>query len=404
MSKINFKRLFVIAATMSLFISYAGIWIRLINDQTQRTGSDFIHFYTAGRIAQTHGADAVYDLALQHDVEEEVVGFPLADFQVLPYNHLPFLIPILRTVISTEYVESFYRWDLLMVLFFMAGISITGNILLKSGVERRSILIASIGGMLFLPFFFSLMNGQDTALLWLGTVIWAYGLVSGRPILAGMGLSITTVRPHISLVLALPMFFSYRRVFWGYLFGTGILGSLCLIILGVQGVQKFINVLLISMGGEWYGIKPYAMYNFIGLVTRLIPFLEAETIRLLGWILYALSILGVIFLWMRNKGEHGTLIGWTVIIALFTVPHLNFHDLTLLLVPIYELIRSEKTRTTVAVISPLLVSILLLVGNISFYLQYSLPYLIMLALAWFPFYMRDKAILTAQHQSQLPEK
>ena len=89
----NFRRVFIIVGIASLFLSYFGIWVRFINDPVERTGADFIHFYSAGRIAQSEGAAHVYDLLLQQEIQEQQVGFPLAPGQVLPYNHLPFLIP-----------------------------------------------------------------------------------------------------------------------------------------------------------------------------------------------------------------------------------------------------------------------------------------------------------------------
>jgi len=237
----------------------------------ERTGADFIHFYSAGRIAQIHGPSQVYDLALQHDIEEQQVGFPLAQEQVLPYNHLPFLIPILQIIISPDYIRSFYRWVMLMVLIYVLGLILLSHLLEAAGMERRFVLIAKVGGLLFLPLFFSLMNGQDTAILFLGATIWMYGLISGKPILAGIGLSLTTIRPHIALLLSLPMLFHQRKIFLGFLLGSGALAILSVSILGIQGTRGFIEILVLSAEGTWYGMKQNAMFNLIGLLMRTIP-------------------------------------------------------------------------------------------------------------------------------------
>ncbi|MDQ3005272.1 MAG: glycosyltransferase 87 family protein [Chloroflexota bacterium] len=389
------RRVFVIAGIVSLFVSYLGIWIRIINDPVERTGADFIHFYSAGRIAQSEDASQVYNLSLQRKIEEQQVGFPLAPGQVLPYNHLPFLIPILQTIVSTDYVNSFYRWVTIMVILFITGIIILGRILTESGMDRKSILLVSIGSFLFLPLFFSLMNGQDTAFLFLGAVIWMYGLLTKREIIAGLGLSLTTVRPHIALILALPMLFSYRKAFMGFAIGSGILALISFLIIGMEGTREFINIILISAGGEWYGMKQYAMYNMIGLLMRTLPWLQAATIRTIGWVVYGVTIIALCIFWARSKGLKGGKIGLTITLALFAVPHLHFHDLTLLLIPIYELIRSStenaRLKTSIATVFPIAISLLLLLGNISPLLQYTFPYLIMLALAGYPYYPKHKA-------------
>ncbi len=57
MKRVDFRRIFVIAGLVSLVIIYALLWLRMIASPSERTGSDFIVFYTAGQIAQTDGAD-----------------------------------------------------------------------------------------------------------------------------------------------------------------------------------------------------------------------------------------------------------------------------------------------------------------------------------------------------------
>jgi len=392
MTTSSLRRVFLIAGIASLLLSYLGIWMRMINDPVERTGADFIHFYSAGRIAQSEGAAHVYDLSLQQEIEEQQVGFALAPGQVLPYNHLPYLIPILRVTMSADYVSSFYRWVFLMIAIFITGIGILGRVLTGDGIDRKSTLLASIGGFLFLPLFVSLMNGQDTAFLLLGAAIWMYGLVSGREVLAGLGLSLTTIRPHIALILALPMLFRYRKVFLGFALGSGALALISFLIIGMAGTREYINILLISVGGEWYGMNQNAMYNLIGILMRTLPWLGTETIRTIGWAVYGITIIGLCILWGRKKDLQAGLIGLTVTLALFAVPHLHFHDLTLLLIPVYELIRSSalntELKTGTATVSPIAISLLLLLGNASPILQYAFPYLIMLVLAGYPFYIK----------------
>jgi len=388
------RRIFLIAGIVSLFVSYFGIWIRMITNPVERTGSDFIAFYSAGRVAQNAGAAHVYNPDLQQEIQEHEVGFPLIPGQVLLYNHLPFLIPILQTIVSPNYVNSFYLWIFLLIALYITGIFFLSRSLKDKEFDQRDIWLTGIGGLLFLPLFFSLMNGQDTAFLFLGAAIWMYGLFSGKEMFAGFGLSLTTVRPHISIILALPMLFRYRKTLIGFVLGTGGLALFSILILGVEGTMEFINLIRISASGEWYGMKENAMYNLIGLLTRTLPWLGAETIRVIGWIVYGITIIALCIFWARSKDLEAGKIGLTVILALFAVPHLHFHDLTLLLIPIYELIRasaqSASLKTSIATVLPIAISLLLLLSNTSPLLQYTFPYLIMLALAGYPYYSKHK--------------
>lgn len=383
MRKINFHRIFIIAAIVSLLVSYLAIWIRLINDPVERTGSDFIAFYAAGRIAQEAGASHVYDIALQRQMEEEQVGFALAPGQVLQYNHLPFLIPILQLIVTPDYVASFHRWALFMATIYAIGIALLRRTLKQSRMDPAFIWVFTIGAMLFLPLFFSLMNGQDTGILLLGAAIWVYGLLSGREWIAGLGLSLTTVRPHIALVLALPMLFRHYRAFLGFAVGSGMLAFFSLAILGWQGAQEFVNIILVSAGGDWYGIKQNVMFNLIGLLMRTFPWVEADTIRGVGWVIYGATILALIFIWRRTKRRKEYLIGLSVTLAALVAPHLHFHDLTLILIPLFMLMRLSligRMKTSFAASLPIALSFLLLISNAAPFLQFSVPYLISFSL------------------------
>ena len=166
---------------------------------------------------------------------------------------------------------------------------------------------------------------------------------------------------------------------------TGSLAVLSISILGIQGTKDFINILLISAGGEWYGMKESSMYNLIGLLSRWFTFLNPSTIRTIGWIVYIVAIL-TIFIWsahtMNIENRH---ISWIVLVCILSVPHFHYHDLTLLLFPL--LIAGFGTQKTTIprgiqfALQPLTVSFVMLVGFFDRSIQYVLPYLIVVVLA-----------------------
>lgn len=384
------QRIVHLAGIFALFIAYTGLWVRFIKDPVERTGSDFIGFYSVGRIAQESGAPDVYDPLLQQAVQQQVVGFDLAPGQVLINQHLPFLIPVLQAIVTSDYIESFYRWNLFMLVFYLVGIVVLGRLLKNAGLKRNQVVMVSLGGLLFYPLYFSLLNGQDTALAFLGISIWLFGMVTGKDIYAGLGLSLVTVRPHIALVLAIPMFFQRRKAFWGFAIGAGMLALFSVALLGIQGTWDFINVLLISAEGQWYGLNEDQMLNLVGLLLRLLPMLNADTIHIIGWLAFGAAILGLSTWRMTRDSLKTGQIGSMVTIAVFVAPHLHYHDLTLLLIPIYELIlsgaKTDSPRESIFIALPVILSFVFLLGNLSPILQYLSPYLIMLGLGAYPFF------------------
>lgn len=230
------------------------------------------------------------------------------------------------------------------------------------------------------------MNGQDTSILLFGTVIWAYGVLHNREWLAGLGLSLTMVRPHIALLLAIPMLFRYPRVFLAFAIGSGTLAFISFAILGIQGTREFINIIFISAGGDWYGVKQDVMFNLLGLLMRTFTWVKADTIRLLGWIVYIATIIALAFIWRKSGGRKEILIGLTVTFAALVAPHLHFHDLTLTLAPIFMLLLVSPIgwmKTSHAASMPVAISLLFLASNAAPFLQLTVPYLFVFSLIAF---------------------
>ena len=395
----RFQRIFLIAGILSLFAAYIGWWFRFINDPVQRTGSDFIAFYAAGRVAQEYGFSRTYEPDLQQAVQQEVVGFPLVDGQVLLYNHPPYSSPVLRLLVTPDYVESFHRWVFLLITIYVVSIFILSKILEYSGVERRTLFLTAVSAFLFLPIYLSLMNGQDTAIVFLGTAVWLYGLTTGKESLAGLGLSLTVLRPHISLALAIPMIFRYRKAFFAYVVGSACLVIFSTLVIGLDGMQKYMDLLLISTGGEWHGMNEESMVNLLGLGLRILGPTVADAMRLWAWVIFGAAIFVLSYLWSRRTQFPGNLIGLTMVVTLFTSPHLHFHDLTLLLIPFYELVRLGYLKKFAAIAFPIAASLLLLISNITPVLQFTTPYVLMLVLAIYPYLSKEGKTLTAPHRS-----
>lgn len=377
---IDLWRVFQITAVCSLAIIYAFQWGKMISIPSERTGADFIHFYAAGRISQDYGFSYVYNLNLQRKMEEAVLGFKLAEWQVLPYNHMPYLIPFLNLLVNANYIGSFMRWVFIMISIYVAGCFLFLNRIFPN--EKKEVYRSLMLGMLtFFPFFLnSLYLGQDTALLFLGTVLWYVGILKKQDWLAATGLALTTIRPHICLTLAIPFLFRYRKVWWRFFVITGLLALASILMLGRQGTLDFINLLRLTANGTWYGTNQPAMLNLLGLMLRTLPFIEPGIIRIIGWVGYVAGIGLVSILWIRAREFDGRLLSISLIIALLLAPHLHYHDLTLLIIPLTFAVTLPISTVAPERLAqlPLGISLLLLLDP----LQFILPYVLYAALGW----------------------
>jgi hypothetical protein len=129
-------------------------------------------------------------------------------------------------------------------------------------------------------------------------------------------------------------------------------------------------------------MNEHAMFNFLGILVRFLPE-YISIIRIAAWIGYAFSIIGLSFWWVRSRDISITHFGIATIVSIIAVPHSHFHDLTLLLVPIFSLMFMLESQfywqQQNTALLPLIYSVTLLFGIVP-KLWYIIPYLIMFSL------------------------
>ncbi len=371
------------AGIISLLIIYVVWWGRMIADPVQRTSADFISFYSAGRVAQLHGMASIYNAQYQQDVEQDVVGFPLVKGQVLLYNHMPYLAPLLALVFNENYVASFERWLLILIAVYLIGTQfLIKSLFMTEKAEIQFALFAST--LTFFPLFISLWQGQDTAFLYLGVVFWCVGILKKQNWLIAAGLALVTVRPHISIALALPLLIKNRGAWWRSVLLIGLLALISLLLVNIQGAMEYVNRLLVSSDATWFGMKPEAMLNLLGLLLRSVQFPNPGLASWTGWLIYLAGIILIGILWYRSRVIDDRVLGLSILIAVVTAPHLHLHDLTLLIFPLLFITRARRvTRSEPGWVLLLLgASLCLLIAMLVDVIYYIVPYLLFVVLGW----------------------
>ena len=328
-------------------------------------------------------------------VNPQDFGPPIQMSEVNPFPHPPFIVPVLMLLARLDYVPAFVTWSVLMSLIFILCAIILLRLVPQAHGRDRWVLFW--GTFLFFPAFYSVLNGQDTSLLLLGASMWLSRLLQEQDGLSGLGLALTLIRPHMGVMLALPFIFRRRKVWWWFCAAAGVLVLVSVLLLGWTGIVNFLHILITSADGE--GNKFFnenLMVNLIGLLLRTFPFLATGFVRLVGWIGFGVAIIYLCVVWGKNGEIKEKHIGLAVILTIIGVPHIHYHDLALLLIPIYAVIRvmldKKLLKPGEAVLLPLCTSLLLFISYFLFpALKYFIPYLveiILLAVLWFP----EKAI------------
>ena len=383
MRSLNYRRILALVGVLSLMCYHVFYWVNLLNDPDQRTGSDFIGFYNFGRIMQEKGIQSIYDIAEQERIEEEVVGHPVT---VIFYTHLPYIAPLAAAIVDEDYLASFKRWALILLLINALNVYLLANLLDLKRFTRENGLILILGAFFFDPTASGFMNGQDTALLLLGAVIWLTGMISKKHFIAGLGLSLTTVRPQVALFLAIPFFFKHRKVFWGFVLGSSILAGISIWLLKMEGTLKFIESLRYIESTIWIEPHSFDMPTISGMIRRNFTVADPTAAKTFVWICYLLGIIAFSTWWYRSEEITEKHLGLLSIFAIFLLPYAHYHELTLLLIPIFCLLRMLEQSNIdpfYLAITPLLVSWFTLLGYAgSGALKFPIVYTVMFILGY----------------------
>jgi len=373
-----------------LAVTYSLMWGLYAATPRTLKGADFSIFYTAGRLAEAGQYGQLYDIQAQLGVQEALLGRTMRMNELLPFNHPPLLVPILQIVCSPDYLASYWRWVLVMVFLLLATVYVMDRSLRAMQVGSGSRLLFIVAVLSFYPVFASLLKGQDTAFLLLGGMLWLYGMVVKKDRLAGLGLAMTIIRPQIAVILAVPFLFNRRRVWWWFCAGAAGLALYSLALVGFGGLRDFIHLMLVSAAGEGYGMIQNAMFNFTGMMLRLFPRVNVGLVHGLAWGLFPVAIVGLSVLWKVSPQISLRQLILAVCLSLFAAPHLNYHDLALLLVPVFGVVLvmengNNTSRFTRLAVLPVTASLALLFADLWDPLRYSIPYLLMVVLpllAW----------------------
>ena len=298
-------------------------------------GRDLLAFVTAGLIAEDErfGSESVYNPDVNRRVQGELTGKNIPPGTGLPFIHPPYLLPVQRALAPLDYAEFWLRWSAIMLCLFLAGFAILDSGLGRAEISTSLRLAFVAAGLAFSPVIVSLVQGQDTALLYLAVAGWMAAFAARRDVLAGLALSLATIRPHIALVLAIPFLFARRRVLVGFMVGSALLLGWFLVQVGPGGLLDYGRTLLGLASGSESGVGVQDRVNLTGILERLLPESLGQVVRFLGWGLWLGMIAGLCVLWERRgrrSGPEPADLGMAVVLALAFAPHMNYHDLSLI--------------------------------------------------------------------------
>lgn len=128
------------------------------------------------------------------------------------------------------------------------------------------------------------------------------------------------------------------------------------------------------------------MFDLVELLLRVMPGLKLDLVHAIGWGFYVAILLGLCALWRWSKITRYWNLSLAVTLSLFAAPHLHYHDLALLAVPMVGLgmvwVKSGKFKflSPSAILTSLSLVLLFAEPGNPNPIYHSIPYLLMAAL------------------------
>ena len=169
--------------------------------------------------------------------------------------------------------------------------------------------------------------------------------------------------------------------------GSSILAGLSVWLLKMDGTLKFIESLRYIEGTIWIEPHSFDMPTISGMIRRNFTVTNPSLAKTFVWSCYLAGMAGFCLWWHKSNEIDEKHIGLITLAAIFLLPYAHYHELTLLLIPIFCVIRMLERQNSVQqydlAVLPLIVSWLSALGFIgSGVLKFPIIYSVMSVLAY----------------------
>lgn len=329
-----------------LFFALSVAALVSMRSPPQLRGTDFPDFYCAARILLDGQARHLYAPALQHQYQAAYAG----RVGTL-YIHPPFEAALFLIVAWLPLRYAYVLWSLLNIAFLAAATRRLTNEVLPDWSWQIVFAVS----LTFVPILLCLQQGQDSLLLLLVITLAFTDLRRQRDFPAGCWMALGLFKFQIVLPLALILFCGeFKKCRWKFMEGFGLVGcGLLAFSAAICGKSVFAAypAFLIHLPSERFaGIEPGAMPNLRGIVDLLIGSGEPSHA---GIVITILSM--AFFFWAvfasparpRHPRDFEIFFAAATLCALLVSYHLNPHDLTLVLLPVFLLLRCRFSDVSV---------------------------------------------------------
>jgi hypothetical protein len=284
-------------------------------------GADFVQFYTLGHLASTQRVASMYDGALLHEAQVELV--PESRREIYPPVYPPQAAVLFAPVTGISYQRALLVWCLITILGYALIVWSAWKAVADLLPDRLFVIAAAAA---FPPFWSLVLHGQVTVILL--AAFWAgwLALERRRQWLAGVAFGLLALKPQLGIPLAAVVLACGE---WTMLAGavSSVVAQAAAVwlVLGTEAFTTFAESIPVTIAyADLLEAKPFLSHS-LRAVTRLVP----------NWIgLPVWAALSAVVLGYTSQAPVRVRLGVVVLASALVNPHMIIYDLTVLALPI----------------------------------------------------------------------
>jgi hypothetical protein len=313
-----------------------SIWIKSIQLRLSYL-TDFNNQYTAFLMVKAGDGGKLYDLDVQSQYQQQILGGLSFKDGVLPFLNPPFIALVLSPLSFLPRETAYVVWTFGELGLLIWLIYLLTRLFSDWNKQERQLLILTI--LAFWPLTATFWQGQFSLFLLICLVQMYLAMKNSKDVNTGIWLALMIVKPQTVLILAMMML--NKRYWRGAI--SAIITFTTLIIfsslfLGFELWIKYAQ-LLFTMNTYFgkFGLYPEIEYTLKGLLTRILGYSRGSIINTISNIVLLLGMVFIFFLWLRDippdRPRFKLHFAFIITVSAFFSLHLNDYDSLILVLP-----------------------------------------------------------------------
>jgi hypothetical protein len=300
-------------------------------------GTDFLHFYTLGKVALLGRGDLLYDSRGQTALIKSFVPEASGSYYVALYG--PQVSLLFAPLARFSYQTALTIWLLLNAFIYAACCFVIWRHCPNLPSDRWTLFILAAA---FPGFFHLIAWGQTSGLALLCFTLAYLALQNDRKFLAGLAIGCLIFKPQLGIAAAVVFLLDWR-VMAGAVVSASAQLSLSLLHYGSVVMGQYVNALAhVRQIMPLLEPRPYQMHSARAFWSLLLPWPHAAFGLYLITSLIALAI--TVKLWRREPSLQIRFAG-LLLATVLVAPHLTVYDLVIL-APAFLFLANEIPRET----------------------------------------------------------